>query len=208
MKKVITVQHTESIHHNNGMIGSWTDWELSDLGVEQAHNIGVNLSKEINGKEYVMYTSDLKRASKTADIIASYLNIKPIIREELRERNLGEAVGKSVSWIKENALPFKYDVNHKCLRDAESVREHWNKLSILYKELINSDNENIIIVSHGGTLSLFNAMWLNMDVEKLNTINIHGKPGGVSKFIENNDGIHFIKCISDMSYIYNKLRGE
>ena len=36
MKNIITIQHTQSIHHTNGMIGSWTNWELTDLGKEQA----------------------------------------------------------------------------------------------------------------------------------------------------------------------------
>ncbi len=37
MKNIITIQHTKSIHHTNGMVGSWTDWELSALGVQQAN---------------------------------------------------------------------------------------------------------------------------------------------------------------------------
>ena len=36
MKTIITIQHTQSVHHKNGMVGSWTDWELSELGVQQA----------------------------------------------------------------------------------------------------------------------------------------------------------------------------
>ena len=50
MKRVITIKHTQSIHHTNGMIGGWGDWELSELGVEQAKRIGKNLSKEISDK--------------------------------------------------------------------------------------------------------------------------------------------------------------
>jgi len=46
MKKIITIQHTQSQHHLNGMVGSWTDWELSDLGKIQADNIGRKLSIE------------------------------------------------------------------------------------------------------------------------------------------------------------------
>ena len=38
LKNIITIQHLESIHHTNGMIGSWTDWELSEKGIEQAEN--------------------------------------------------------------------------------------------------------------------------------------------------------------------------
>ena len=60
MKTIITIQHTQSIHHTNGMVGSWTDWELSELGKEQAENIGRNLSAELSG-DYVVYSSDLLR---------------------------------------------------------------------------------------------------------------------------------------------------
>ena len=198
--KIITIQHTESIHHTNGMIGSWTDWDLSEKGIKQAHNIGKKLSNELE-EEYILYTSDLKRASQTADIVASYLNVKPIVRTELKERNLGSAVGKSVDWLIKNQLPYKFDIDHKCLEDAESVREHWDRLACFYNAIMKSKHENIIIVSHGGSLSIFNAMWMKLSVEDLNKVNIHGRAGGVSKFVRNDDGVHFVKGISDMSYI-------
>ena len=43
MKTIITIQHTQSIHHTNGMVGSWTDWELSEKGLQQAEKIGSRL---------------------------------------------------------------------------------------------------------------------------------------------------------------------
>lgn len=75
MKSIITIQHTESIHHTNGMVGSWTDWDLSELGIKQANNIGRNLSKELENKKYVMYSSDLLRAKHTAKIIGKHLGM-------------------------------------------------------------------------------------------------------------------------------------
>ena len=41
---------------------------------------------------------------------------------------------------------------------------------VLYRFITKSckDDENIIIVSHGDTLSIFNAIWLGMDVDMLN----------------------------------------
>ena len=47
MKTIITIQHTQSIHHMNGMVGSWTDWELTELGVNQAKRIGEKLKAEL-----------------------------------------------------------------------------------------------------------------------------------------------------------------
>ena len=50
MKHIITIQHTQSVHHTNGMVGSWTDWDLTELGKKQADNIGRKLKKEFDGK--------------------------------------------------------------------------------------------------------------------------------------------------------------
>ena len=102
MKTIITIQHTQSIHHMNGMVGSWTDWELTELGVNQAKRIGEKLKAELEGREFVMYSSDLLRAKQTADNVGSYLGLTPILRSELRERNLGKCCGKSVQWLREN----------------------------------------------------------------------------------------------------------
>ena len=51
MKHIITVQHTQSVHHTNGMVGSWTDWDLTPLGRSQADRIGKKLKDELEGKE-------------------------------------------------------------------------------------------------------------------------------------------------------------
>ena len=71
MKHIITVQHTQSVHHNNGMVGSWTDWDLTELGRTQADRIGRKLKEELAGKAVVLYSSDLKRARQTAEAIIS-----------------------------------------------------------------------------------------------------------------------------------------
>lgn len=102
IKNIITIQHPESAHHTNGMIGSWTDWELTPNGKEQAELIGSKLAKEYSGKTFKLYASPLIRAKQTAKIIGNCLKINPNITETLKERNLGSAVGKSVQWLREN----------------------------------------------------------------------------------------------------------
>ena len=54
MKTIITIQHTQSVHHTNGMVGSWTDWDLSELGIEQAKRIAERLKSELSGREFVL----------------------------------------------------------------------------------------------------------------------------------------------------------
>lgn len=201
MKNIITIQHTQSIHHTNGMVGSWTDWDLSDLGTEQAGRIGKRLSEEICGKQYVMFSSDLLRAKHTAEIVAGYLNTTPIITNVLRERNLGAAVGKSVKWLRENMECHEKTVCDRMFHDAESRKDVWNRLIPFYNQIMHSNDENIIIVSHGDTLSIFNAIWLGMDVNMLDKCDLFGRAGGVSFMQENTDGKHIIFRLSDMSYL-------
>ncbi|KEZ87384.1 phosphoglycerate mutase [Clostridium sulfidigenes] len=202
MKRIITIQHTQSVHHTNGMIGSWTDWDLTNLGKEQANNIGIKLKEELSKDiVYVMYSSDLKRAKQTAEIVAKHLNLEPVINEDLRERNLGSAVGKSVQWLRENQTAWEKTIDDRCVPDAESRRETWKRLEPFYNDIMSSEDENIIIVSHGDTLSIFNAMWLGLKPDDLNNCDLFGFAGGVSHFIEDDNGKHIIKRLSDMSYI-------
>lgn len=201
MKHIITVQHTQSVHHTNGMVGSWTDWDLTDLGKIQADNIGRKLYDELAGKSVVMYSSDLKRAKQTADNIAKYLGVEPILRKELRERNLGKCCGKSVEWLRENIESPENTVDDRLFSDGESRRDAWNRLYPFFEEVMRNDEENIIIVSHGDLLSIWNAMYLGLDVESYYQIDIHGPAGGVSHMIVGDDGKHRIRHISNMSYI-------
>ena len=189
IKQIITIQHTQSIHHTNGMVGSWTDWDLSELGIEQAERIGQKLAKQLSGHKIVMYASDLLRAKHTAEIVAKHMGITPNIRTELRERNLGKCVGKS----------------DRMFSDAESRRDEWNRLKPLFDEIMASNDECIIVVSHGDLLSVWNTMFLGMDVETLNQFELFGMAGGVSFMLQNDEGKRFINKMSDLSYMANQF---
>ena len=201
MKHIITVQHTQSVHHTNNMVGSWTDWDLTELGKVQADRIGKKLCDELANKAVVIYSSDLKRARQTAQEIAKYLKVEPIFKKELRERNLGKCCGRSVQWLRENIECEVKTVDDRPFSDAESRRDAWNRLNPFFEEVMASEEENIIIVSHGDLLSIWNAMYLGLSVESYYQVDIHGPAGGVSHMIVGDDGKHRIKHISDMSYI-------
>ena len=203
MKTIITIQHTQSVHHTNGMVGSWTDWELTEKGIEQAKRIGEKLQAELGDrtKDFVLYSSDLIRAKQTAEQVGKVLNLTPKLRTELRERNLGKCCGKSVQWLRENLERDEKTIDDKMFSDGESRRDEWNRLKPFFDEIMSNNEQNIIIVSHGDLLSVFNIMFLGMDVETLNSCEMHGAAGGVSIMLETNDGKRIIKKVSDMSYM-------
>jgi len=92
-------------------------------------------------------------------------------------------------------------IDDRMFSDAESRRDEWNRLKPFFDELMASEEENIILVSHGDLLSVFNAMFLGLDIDVINTCELWGLPGGVSYMFENNEGKRFIKRMSDMSYL-------
>jgi probable phosphoglycerate mutase len=183
------------------MVGSWTDWDLTDLGRTQADHIGKKLKDELAEKNVVLYSSDLKRARQTAEEIAKHLGSKPILRQELRERNLGKCCGKSVQWLRENIECPEKTIDDRLFFDGESRRDAWNRLIPFYEEIMACNDENIIIVSHGDLLSIWNAMYLGLPAESFYEVDIHGPAGGVSHMFIGDDGKHFVRHINDMSYI-------
>jgi len=190
------------------MIGSWTDWELTEQGIEQARKIGEKLSLEIKKDEYIMYSSDLLRTKHTAEIIGECLSIKSIFTKKLREFNLGEAIGKSKDWARknnscpvwENTIDWAKNIDEKPFSGAESLRDVWDRLIEFYNEFLIKSDKNIIIVSHSGTLSVFYAIWLGLDVEMLNKCNLTSDSGGVSFLRKDTDGHRIISRLNDLSY--------
>ena len=101
-RKIILVQHCQAEHHTNGMIGSWTDTELTDLGRRQAARVATRISTLTEGSEdWMLISSDLKRCTQTAALIRERCSKEPRLEPDLREINLGEAVGKSQVWLGE-----------------------------------------------------------------------------------------------------------
>ena len=145
MKNIITIQHTQSIHHTNGMVGSQTDWALTELGINQAKHIGEKLKTELTGRKLKMYSSDLLRARQTAEYVGGYLGLTPVLRSELRERNLGKCCGKSIQWLRDNIECQEKTVDDRMFSDAESRRDEWNRLKPFFDEIMSNDEDDIII---------------------------------------------------------------
>jgi len=201
MKNIIAVQHTQAVHHTNGMIGSLTEWELTDFGKAQADCVGKNLLDFISGKEYTIISSPQVRARQTADIVGRYLGLDYTTDERLRELDLGEAVGKSEEWAHKNTIVWMKDVDDRPFRSAQTKRDKWNELLPFVQQITASDDENIILVSHGGTLSILAAIWFSMEADDLNCADFGYASGGVSVFHENSDGKRTIQRLNDMSFL-------
>ena len=188
-KTIITVQHTESEHHLNGHAGAWGNWSLTENGRRQAYEIGKWLLNEKCDEGFVMYCSDLMRAAQTAEEINKTLHITPVVSELIREVNAGAGNGMPWDWYDEHKKHSDgYDPDYKPFTDAESDRDLWNRLVPFYKQITESENDKILIVSHGCALSFLQAMFMKFEFEDIAGARFNGRSGSISKFTVDQSG--------------------
>lgn len=202
MKRVITIQHCQSEQHVNGMLGGWNDWELTELGREQARRIGERLGAELAGQRVKIFSSDLKRAAQTAAPLAERLGLEVEYRRELREFNGGPLVmGKSKAWYREHCDNFGEKIDECSMPGAETKREVYERLLPFCREVQERLEDTIVLVSHGGALSVWNILWLGLPPEVMNSCGIFGGAGAVGEFDVNRGWEHRILRVGDLSYI-------
>ena len=93
--KLILVRHGLSVYNDQNRFTGWKDVELNNQGINEAKQ-AVILLKEI--KFDIAFTSKLKRASDTLDIILKGINQDNIPTERniaLNERDYGDLVGQN-----------------------------------------------------------------------------------------------------------------
>jgi 2,3-bisphosphoglycerate-dependent phosphoglycerate mutase len=95
MIKLVLLRHGESVWNKENLFTGWTDVDLSEKGVEEAHNAG-NLMREAGFVFDIAYTSVLKRAIRTLWISLDEMDQMwiPVINTwRLNERHYGALQG-------------------------------------------------------------------------------------------------------------------
>lgn len=94
MKRLILIRHGESIWNKENKFTGWTDVELSEKGKVEAKEAG-KILKEMKYSFDVAYTSVLKRAVDTLNIVLKEMNLNiPIFYSyKLNERHYGALQG-------------------------------------------------------------------------------------------------------------------
>lgn len=93
--KLVLLRHGESLWNKENKFTGWTDIDLSDKGIEEAHQAGIIL-KQNNFKFDIAFTSVLKRAVDTLKYVLIELNENDITVKDswkLNERHYGALQG-------------------------------------------------------------------------------------------------------------------
>jgi 2,3-bisphosphoglycerate-dependent phosphoglycerate mutase len=95
MIKLVLIRHGESVWNKENLFCGWFDADLSDTGINQAKDGGKWL-KDAGFTFDVAYSSVLRRAIKTTDIVLDQLDLLwiPVIKDwRLNERHYGGLTG-------------------------------------------------------------------------------------------------------------------
>ena len=124
MKNLFVVTHTQSIHHIENKVGGWYDTGLTPQGIEDAEATAERLAALVGRRDVEIFSSDLKRASQTAAIIANRLRCAVTETSDLREISYGVAEGKPQEWLdaRYTPAPDNNRLDHKYGLDGAETR--------------------------------------------------------------------------------------
>ena len=169
MGKLVLVRHGQSQWNLENRFTGWVDVSITPLGAQEAHRAG----RELKGIKFdVAFTSELKRAQETLDILLEELGQKdlPVFKDKaLNERHYGDLQGldkaetaKKYGDAQVHIWRRSFDVKPpggESLKDTAERTLPYFKAQILPKA---QKGENVLVAAHGNSLRA-----IVMDLEKL-----------------------------------------
>ena len=197
MNNLILVRHGQSLWNKEKRFTGWADIDLTEQGKSEAVRAG-QLIKKLNIEFHAYFTSQLKRAINSLEIILKILdkqNAEIIKDTALNERHYGELTSlnkdetikkygnKQVQiWRRSFDIPppklnsqhpYKNKINSNIL--GESLKDTFERVIPYYNEKIEpliSSKKNILIVFHGNSCRSLLKKILNISNEKITKLEI------------------------------------
>lgn len=149
------LRHGETIENANGIFQGQTPGHLSEKGKKQA----AAMRSEVARLHFdAVLCSDLQRCKDTAGIVLAGTDIIPQYTTLLRERYMGNLVGK----------PIAGALLDDSVENAEQVGLRARQLLRIIKEKY--AGKSILIISHGYFLHIFQAIIQNRKIEEINSM--------------------------------------
>ncbi|RCL40783.1 MAG: 2,3-bisphosphoglycerate-dependent phosphoglycerate mutase [Gammaproteobacteria bacterium] len=157
---LVLVRHGQSEWNQKNLFTGWKNPSLTLKGKKEAEKTGENL-KGKNIAFDIHYTSELKRAQLTGEIILSILkqeSIKTIKNIALNERNYGDLSGLNKDdarkkWGEKQVHTWRRSFDEPP-PGGESLKDTAERVIPYFKNVIkpNLENNNILICAHGNSL--------------------------------------------------------
>ena len=149
MGKLIAIRHGQSTWNAENRFTGWVDVDLSEKGIQEAEKSG-KLLKELNLNYDICFTSYLKRAIRTLEIVLKVLrkDIKYKKAWELNERHYGTLTGLNKAETKKKLGEEQFKKYRRSWNNPPPSLDRGSKYSSykdpLYKDLSNvPDTESL-----------------------------------------------------------------
>jgi len=175
MLKIYLARHGQNEDNANGILNGHRDLPLTDIGIAQAHEVADKIKTTGLIFDSVL-SSPLKRASKTAEIIADANGLpKPIVVNELIERDFGKMTGLEQSRIEELCAPdiIKTDTVTYFLspEGAETFPDLLRRAETLLNKIVEEHKDgSILLVTHGDFGKMIYAQYYDLDWKDVLTL--------------------------------------
>jgi len=191
MRHLYLVTHAESLHQAQGLTGGWYDTGLTDLGRRQAEKIAEELQSRIGDAPIALYSSDLRRAIETAEVIAKRFDADPLLMPQIRELCHGEGDGRPRQWLQKRRSPQPADggsLDYRICPGAETLAECAERVYAGMRSIQSVDIPNLIVVSHSLVLTYMVLAWLKVPIMGLSDSRLVVSPGSLTLLMEDESG--------------------
>lgn len=200
---IYLLRHGQTNLNRDGKFQGSTDKDLNEFGKKQAELLGKRIQKyHIN----IIYSSDLKRVIETAKIINNYVNTKIIIKEELREINMGTWDTLTMEERYTNNEDYAKEW-HKNLADlpypeGECGHDVCKRVMKIIDDIKRQQYENVAIVTSGGTIAILLCEFLGLEQYKRFGMEIDNCSISIVNYDILNNKLT-VKCINDTGHLEN-----
>jgi 2,3-bisphosphoglycerate-dependent phosphoglycerate mutase len=207
LQDAIFVQHCQSHHHVDPQARLWPDYRngLTEFGQRQAQRVAQRLHDEVDGQPCKLYTSPMRRAAETAEIVSLELDVTPQMVHDLHENNGRFALERSESgpeWTIDRSNWSLFD--WRPFPEGETWREFHTRVAAAMDWVAEQhpEGELAIFSVHGGTLSNIVVWWLGIPLEVLpERTCFSATPGSLSVLKKNRHGNPVIERLNDRAHL-------
>jgi broad specificity phosphatase PhoE len=198
---IFLIRHGQTNLNKLGKYQSVADKELNEFGEQQAELLGARLKRYGIDK---IYSSDLKRVIKTSKIINKYINTSIIVREELREIDMGQWDTLSIEerYISHKEYVERWAKHQEDLPypGGECGEDVYKRASIVIDEILETGHENVVVATSGGTIAILLSSFLGLEQHKRFNLEIDNCSISIVKYHVNNKKA-VVSCINDTAHL-------
>lgn len=152
MTTILLARHGETDWNREGRFQGHADPPLNRTGRAQAVDLSVALMAE---QLAAVYSSPLRRALETADVVAASHGLEPVPLDDLREVDVGSWSGLTRAEVEERfPAQFARWLDHgQGWEDGETYEEMGRRaVDALLRVAAAHDGERVLAVTHGGPI--------------------------------------------------------